>query len=242
MRRNARCRIGAPDTPPPRRSSAPAIRRMTCDPYILRSIQNEETLYGTDRWTAIERIAMLPTEGARASVGALAVVSKLEGTESDGRFAVVEHRLPGHALAAPLHFHHNEDEYSFVLEGTLGVLLGEEVIEAGAGSWVLKPRGEWHCFWNAGARPCRIIELISPAGLECYFREVQDAFAGSEDGAPDLDRYLEVNQRFNLEMDFDSVTGLCKRFGLTHPLALVSGRLRAQLPMTNERLPQGRSS
>jgi mannose-6-phosphate isomerase-like protein (cupin superfamily) len=114
------------------------------------------------------------------------------------------------ALAAPLHFHHREDEYSYVLSGRLGALLGEEVVEAEAGSWVFKPRGQWHTFWNAGDEPCEIIEVISPAGFENYFREVAAAWG-------DLSSFQRINRKYSLEMDFESVPGLCKRFGVRFP-------------------------
>ena len=78
------------------------------------------------------------------------------------------------ALAAPLHRHTREDEYSFVLEGRMGALLGDDVVEAGPGDLVHKPRNQWHTFWNAGDEPCRILEIISPAGFERFFAELDD--------------------------------------------------------------------
>ena len=39
---------------------------------------------------------------------------------------------------------------------------------------MLKPRGQWHTFWNAGDDPCRILEIISPAGFERFFEELVD--------------------------------------------------------------------
>ncbi len=167
--------------------------------------------------TTIERIAIQPQEGESVDFGSLGVVWKIEGAESEERFSVVEHPIPPRTLAAALHFHHNEDEYSYVLEGTLGALLGENVVEADPASWVFKPRGEWHAFWNAGDTPCRIIEVISPAGFENYFREVAQVFAEAE-GTPDLARFAEVNERYDLEMDFESIPRLCERFDLTHPM------------------------
>jgi len=142
--------------------------------------------------------------------GGLGVEWKIDGIRTDGRFAVVHHPMAPRALAAPLHCHRNEDEYSYVLEGTLGALLGDDVVQAGAGSWVRKPRGEWHTFWNAGDTPCRIIEVISPAGFENYFREVARSWG-------DLERFAEINAKYDLDMDFESVPGLCERFGLTFP-------------------------
>jgi hypothetical protein len=53
-----------------------------------------------------------------------------------------------------------------VLEGRFGVQLGDEVLEAGPGDLLFKPRGVAHAFWNAGDEPARLLELISPAGFE----------------------------------------------------------------------------
>jgi mannose-6-phosphate isomerase-like protein (cupin superfamily) len=168
--------------------------------------------------TSIERLAIGPNEGESVDLGSLGVVWKIDGWESEGRFSVVEHPIPPRTLAAPLHFHHHEDEYSFVLEGTMGGLLGDEVVEAGPGSWVFKPRGEWHTFWNAGDEPCRIIELISPAGFENFFREIAEVFEAAAGGPPDPVAFAAVNERYGLEMQFDSVPELCERFGLRHPM------------------------
>ena len=142
--------------------------------------------------------------------GGLGVEWKIDGDASEGRFSVVHHPIAPRALAAPLHYHHNEDEYSFVLEGTLGALLGDEVVTAGPGTWVFKPRHQWHAFWNAGDTTCRIIEVISPAGFEAYFREVAAA-------SGDVEAFARINAAYDLEMDFESVPHLCQRFGLSFP-------------------------
>ena len=70
----------------------------------------------------------IPADGSESvELGGLGIVWKIEGAEADGRFSVVHHPLAPRALAAPLHRHTQEDEYSYVLEGTLGALLGDEV-------------------------------------------------------------------------------------------------------------------
>jgi mannose-6-phosphate isomerase-like protein (cupin superfamily) len=131
-----------------------------------------------DPTTAAIRI---PAEGGESfDFGGLGVHWKIDADVTDGRFSVVHHPLAPHAVAAPLHRHHNEDEYSYVLEGKLGALLGDEVVVAEAGSWVFKPRGQWHPFWNAGDTPCHIIEVISPGGFEDYFRKVAAAWGDVE--------------------------------------------------------------
>lgn len=160
--------------------------------------------------TLVQPTVIPPDQGETFDFGGLGIDWKIDGSDTGGRFSVVHHPIAPRALAAPLHYHHNEDEYSYVLEGTLGALLGDDVVEAGPGTWVYKPRNQWHSFWNAGDTPCHIIEVISPAGFENYFREVAQAWG-------DMERFAEINAKYSLEMDFESVPGLCERFGLTFP-------------------------
>jgi mannose-6-phosphate isomerase-like protein (cupin superfamily) len=138
------------------------------------------------------------TDGKSGVLAAIGVRFVIGAEDADGRFSLVEHPMPPRALAAPLHRHSREDEYSFVLEGRMGAQLGEEVVYAEAGDLVFKPRDQWHTFWNAGDEPCRILELISPAGFERYFEELVD-MAGPKTPdtiAPIASRYgLESNSK-----------------------------------------------
>jgi mannose-6-phosphate isomerase-like protein (cupin superfamily) len=168
--------------------------------------------------TSIERLVH-PGEGQTVDFDNLAVSRKIDAGETGDRFSVVEQRIPPRSLAVPLHLHRNEDGYSYVLEGMLGAVFGDEVVVASPGTWVLKPRGEWQAFWNAGVSPCRTIEVISPAGFENYFREVAAVFEAANRGTPDLDRLAAVNEAYDVEMNFDSIPVLCNRFGLAHPMA-----------------------
>jgi quercetin dioxygenase-like cupin family protein len=61
------------------------------------------------------------------------------GEESGGNFALVEHPIGARALAAPMHTHEREDEYTYVLAGEVGVKVGEEVLLARPGDLVFKP-------------------------------------------------------------------------------------------------------
>jgi Cupin domain len=92
--------------------------------------------------------------------------------------------------------------------------LGDDVVEAGPGDLVYKPRGQWHTFWNAGDEPARILEIISPAGFEQFFAELAPLASG---GAPDPDAFGELCGRYELDMQPKSVPGLCSRFGVWFP-------------------------
>jgi len=155
-----------------------------------------------------------PTEGKAGFLGSIGVRFMIDGERTDEAFSLVEHPMSARALAAPLHRHQREDEYSYVLEGHMGALLGDDVLEAGPGDLIFKPRGEWHTFWNAGDDPCRILEIIAPAGFERFFAELV-ALGGVAQADPDvLGRLCE---RYALEMDPTSVPDLVERFGLRFP-------------------------
>ena len=113
-----------------------------------------------------------PTDGKAGFLGSIGVRFMIDGLDSGGGFSLVEHPMSPRALGAPLHRHSREDEYSYVLEGRVGALLGDEVAEGGPGDLIFKPRNQWHTFWNAGDTPARMLEIISPAGFERYFAEL----------------------------------------------------------------------
>ena len=161
--------------------------------------------------TAIAPTIIGPADGDAVQIQTIGVRFMIPGADTGARFSLVEHPMPPRGLAAPLHRHNREDEYSFVLEGRMGGLLGDEVVEAGPGELVFKPRNQWHTFWNAGDEPCRILEIISPAGFEQFFREL-DAIGGALNADPD--QLAELNERYGLKMQPESVPGLLERFGL----------------------------
>ena len=153
-----------------------------------------------------------PSDGGLGFLGSIGVRWMIDGDEAPARgFSLVEHPMSPRALAAPLHRHSREDEYSYVLEGRMGALLGDEVLEAGPGYLVHKPRNQWHTFWNAGDEPCRILEIIAPAGFEDFFREL-DALGGALNADPQT--LADLNARYGLEMQPETVPELLERFGL----------------------------
>jgi len=160
-----------------------------------------------------EARVLAPGGGRAGFLGSIGVRFMIDGDTTGERFSLVEHPMSARALAAPLHRHHREDEYSYVIEGRMGALLGDEVLEAGPGDLVFKPRGEWHTFWNAGDEPCRILEIISPAGFERFFGELVDL--GGVGGDPAV--FDELCTRYALDMDPASVPGLVERFGVVFP-------------------------
>jgi quercetin dioxygenase-like cupin family protein len=153
-----------------------------------------------------------PADGLVVDLGSVGVRFLVWGEESGGGFSLVEHPIPPRTLAAPLHRHANEDEYSYVLEGRLGALLGDDVIFAEPGDLVFKPRQQWHTFWNAGDGPCRILEIISPGGFEQAFAEM-----ASDPETMSGDAVDAISRRYGIEADYESIDRLCAEHGLVFP-------------------------
>jgi quercetin dioxygenase-like cupin family protein len=154
---------------------------------------------------------LAPDQGEIGRLRSMGVRFMIKGTDSGGGFSMVEHPLGPRALAGPLHRHSREDEYSFVLDGQIGAMLDDEVVHAGPGDLLFKPRNEWHTFWNAGDTDARILEIISPSGFEKYFQELIALFAA---GVPDPAVLAEVASRYGLEVDLASIPTLSAEHGL----------------------------
>ena len=153
-----------------------------------------------------------PQDGMSVFLGTIGVRFMIDPAESGSRFSLVEHPMSPRVLAAPLHRHTREDEYSYVIEGRIGAQLGAEVVYGKKGDLIFKPRNQWHTFWNASDEPARILEIISPAGFEEFFREL--AAQGGVTGISD-EGFAELRGRYGLEMDMSSVPGLLETYGLT---------------------------
>src|SRR5438309_12007016 len=88
-----------------------------------------------------------PSDGKAGFLGSIGVRFMIDGSEADERFSLVEHPMSPRALAAPLHRHTREDEYSYVLEGSVGALLGDDVVIGGPRDPPFQPRGPRPTVW-----------------------------------------------------------------------------------------------
>jgi len=151
---------------------------------------------------------------AQASTGHLGVAGArfiLGGSSSQGRFSLVEHPIIPRGMAAPLHMHSREDEYSFILEGQWGFWPGGNVAFAGPGDLVYTPRDVWHTFWNATDRPGRLLEIISPAGFGQFFGELASLVAS---GPVDGGAVAALNSAYGLQVDPDGTARIAAEYRL----------------------------
>ncbi len=140
-----------------------------------------------------ERVVIAPDEGRSVWLGGIGVVYKISGEDTHGAFSIVEHPIEPGRLVPP-HVHARDDEFSYVIEGEIGVMIGGQEYQVTPGSYVIKPRGVPHAYWNAGKKPGRLLEIISPAGFEKFFQEAAALFV--PDRPLDRARLKEIADRY----------------------------------------------
>ena len=134
----------------------------------------------------------------------------VDTSDSGGGFSLVEHLLAPRSIAAPVHRHSSEDEYTYVLEGRIGALLGDDEVVAEVGELIFKPRHQWHTFWNVGDSPGRVLEIICPGGLEELFRTL-----GSLESEPEPETLAALAATYGCDVDFERTGSVMERHGLS---------------------------
>jgi len=161
--------------------------------------------------TAMSSYLVEPTGGRVVMEGQLGVITKIPGTATNRVISVVEHPVAGRLLVPP-HVHQDHDEWSYILEGRIGARVGDDEFIAPTGSYILKPRQIPHVFWNPDDGPARILEIITPSGLEEMFEQFGQLGARGELTPQTMG---ETAARYGSTMFMDWVPDLIARYGLT---------------------------
>jgi quercetin dioxygenase-like cupin family protein len=144
-----------------------------------------------------------PGQGKTIMLFAVRFDYKVTSADSGGALAALEVTIPPRTLVKP-HNHSREDEFTVVLAGTVGARVGDRVVEAGAGASMVKPRGTPHAMWNLGPEPARVLEVVSPGGLEDYFEELAPVLRAK---APPSE-YDALAERYGLTIQNDWIEEL----------------------------------
>src|SRR5918995_1508697 len=177
---------------------------------------------------SLARKVLSPEEGEPVWLRKLGIRFMIGGEETQGNFALAEYLIGARALAAPMHTHEHEEEYTCVLEGEVGVQIGEEVLVAQPGDLVFKPRGVPHAFWNASDEPARALEIIYPAGFERYFAELAPLLPPANQSPLDEEAVGAVREKYGLEMDMGSIPVLAERYNLAIDAPPPSGKSKGR--------------
>ena len=155
-----------------------------------------------------------PNDGQLVWLGGLGIQFKLDGTNTQGAFSVVEHPLEPGAFAPP-HTHSREDEFSYVLERMVGVKLDDQEFLVSRGSYIVKPRGIPHAFWNPGPEPARLLEIIAPAGFERYFMQL--AALVNKNVSREDEAIEKLSSEYGLTYHMEQAPALIAKHGLRAP-------------------------
>jgi quercetin dioxygenase-like cupin family protein len=158
--------------------------------------------------TAFPPKLVAPDDGSTVMLFGVRFDDKIDSADSGGTVAALEVEIPPGTLVKP-HNHSREDEFSLVLSGTVGVRVGDRELEASQGAYLVRPRGTPHAMWNAGGEPARVIEILSPGGLEDYFRELAPILSQHGGDAPR--RYYELAERYGITIEDDWIEELERR-------------------------------
>jgi mannose-6-phosphate isomerase-like protein (cupin superfamily) len=151
-----------------------------------------------------------PGAGKKGNIAVNEIVFKLGKEQTSGNLGSAETTLyPGFMGAVP-HRHKNFDEVCRVLEGTLTIMVGEELFTVEAGGWHLRPRGMVHSFWNSGKVPAKFIELYLPGGHELYMQELTALFVKGR--TPKAEEVNAVAQKHDIEFFWDQLPSLLEKY------------------------------
>lgn len=150
-----------------------------------------------------------PGEGKTVMLFGVRFDYKVVTADSGGGLAMMEVEIPAGTLVKP-HNHTREDEYSLILAGTVGVRVGDQVLEATAGSYLVKPRGTPHAMWNAQSTAAKVLEILSPAGLEGYFEALAPVLARHDPA----DKYYGLAEEYGLAIQDEWIEELEHTYGV----------------------------
>lgn len=128
---------------------------------------------------------------------------KADHTGSAGSATVTEQLAP-RGVGSPLHVHHNENEWFYVLEGELTIWVSGRTVVAGAGSFVFGPRDVPHTF-IVSSEQARFLLVTEPGGFGDFVRALGEPTATPElppgpPAQPDMEAVLRVAAQYGLEI------------------------------------------
>jgi quercetin dioxygenase-like cupin family protein len=135
-------------------------------------------------------VVALPSHGQVLRAFGEEVTILLSGAQTDGRFMLFQEITPPQG-GPPPHYHTNEDEHFYVIEGRASFYQEGEWTEVPPGTAVFMPRGVVHAFKNVGDTPLRQLIQTTPSGFETFFQRCAVEFA--RPGGPDMDRIVEIS-------------------------------------------------
>ena len=112
-----------------------------------------------------------PMQPLDAGSRGVAMQVYIPSAQTDYQYTCAETAVAPKTMGPSPHFHKDLDEISLVWEGTLTVMVGDDVYEVPEGSMQMRPRGIVHTFWNATDKPVRFLDMFLNQNFDDYLTE-----------------------------------------------------------------------
>jgi mannose-6-phosphate isomerase-like protein (cupin superfamily) len=139
--------------------------------------------------------ALREGEGTKIDFRGTKMTLKVSESNSEGKYSLIEMIHPPNTGPA-LHIHSNAPEAYYVLDGNYSIICGDRSYQSKTGDFVFIPKGIPHNY-KSGPQGGKVL-VISPAGLEGYFKEVADILHIQGKEIP-WNREVEIAQRYGQE-------------------------------------------
>jgi mannose-6-phosphate isomerase-like protein (cupin superfamily) len=121
-------------------------------------------------------------------------------TDEGAPYELTEWDVEPGSQGPPVHVHNEHDEGFYVMSGHFGFVLDGITTYGKPGAHVLVPKGHAHSFWNAGARAGRLLLIVSPPGLEQYFRDLAAGLSGIETQEGSIALRKKLGEKYDNEV------------------------------------------
>lgn len=192
-----------------RRNFIKGISAMSLLPIIpLGSVLNVNYFSNAD----LKPLLVKNGQGEKANNNATYYTRKIKAENTAGAFSAVEVILKNGFLGAPPHLHQNLEEMMYVLEGSVTVMVGEEIFIVNAGDWHIRPRKLMHAFWNNSGKDAKFIDMYLPGGFEEYLIKICEIYKKYGRVEPaEVDKFAKD---YDIEVHFELLGPLLEKYKL----------------------------
>ncbi|MBC7570385.1 MAG: cupin domain-containing protein [Spirosoma sp.] len=157
-------------------------------------------------------VLIQPEEGEKAISDSTSYTRKILKQHTGGAFSSLDTVLKNGYLGAPPHLHQELDELMYVIDGTVTVMVGDDIVEVKSGAWHLRPRKIMHCFWNTCGKDAHVIDMFLPGGFEDYLFELNAIYKkfGKIDPA-EVEKFIH---KYDIELHFELLEPILKKYQL----------------------------